>query len=282
VRFVKYHGLGNDFLIVDLAGIGPQTDPGGLARRLCDRHTGAGADGLIVLDLSAAAGADAAFRIFNADGSEAEISGNGIRCAAAFLFASGRVPGSAVTLATAVGLRRLNLVSREAGTSLLRTEMGVPRLNPADIPFDDGRLNGRIIDYPLTVHGKIQLVTCLSMGNPHCGLFFDRLPGRLEWQATGAMIEIHPFFPNRTNVEFIRVLGRSEIEVLFWERGVGETMASGSGACAAAAASMLKGYVDRSVRVRTSLGSLQVEWPEESSPVYQTGPAEAVYAAEIF
>jgi diaminopimelate epimerase len=281
LRLVKYHGLGNDFLIVDRDEIGPEADPGGLARRLCERHTGPGADGLVVLDAAAPAGGDLAFRIFNADGSEAEISGNGIRCAAAHLFASGRVPGPAVSLATAAGIRRLEIVSRQGGTFLLRTEMGVPRLDPAAVPFDDGRLHAQIIDYPLPISGKIHLVTCLSMGNPHCGLFFDHLPGRLEWQQAGALIENHPFFPRRTNVEFIRVSGRSEIEVLFWERGVGETLASGSGACAAAAAAMLKGYVDRSVRVRTGLGSLLVEWPDETSPVFQTGPAEAVYAAEV-
>jgi diaminopimelate epimerase len=281
VHFVKYHGLGNDFLIVDRAEIEPGTDPGGLARRLCERHTGAGADGLIVLDGEPAAEGEVRFRIFNADGSEAEISGNGVRCAAAFLFASGKVSGPTVRFATAAGPRRLEIISREGGRFLLRTEMGVPRLDSAAIPFDDGRRHERVIDYPLTVNLKLQLVTCLSMGNPHCDLFVDRFPGRLEWLTTGAEIEIHPFFPQRTNVEFVRVLGRGEIEVLFWERGVGETLASGSGACAAAAAGMLKGYIDRSVKVKTALGSLLVEWVDEAAPIFQTGPAEAVYRGEI-
>jgi diaminopimelate epimerase len=281
VKFVKYHGLGNDFLIVDRAEIGSGSDPGGLAKRVCDRHTGAGADGLILLDGIPDAGRDVPFRIFNADGSEAEISGNGIRCAAALLFAEERLPGRSFRFATATGPRRCELVAGGGGRFTIRVEMGAPRLASSEIPFDDGRPHERIIDYPMTVNGKFQLITCVSMGNPHCDLFVDRFPNRIEWHATGSEIEIHPFFPSRTNVEFIRVLGRSEIEVLFWERGVGETLASGSGSCAAAVAAMLKGYVDRSVKVKTSLGALLVEWPDEASPVCQTGPAEAVYRGEI-
>lgn len=281
MKFVKYHGLGNDFLIVDRAEIGAGTDPGGLTKTICDRHTGAGADGLILLDGEPAAGRDVSFRIFNADGSEAEISGNGIRCAAAHLFGAGGLPGRTVRFATATGPRLCQLVAREGGRFTVRVEMGVPRLASSEIPFDDGGRHERIIDYPMTINGKIQLITCVSMGNPHCDLFVDRFPGRMEWQAAGKEIEIHPFFPRRTNVEFVRVLGRSEIEVLFWERGVGETLASGSGACAAAVSAMLKGYVDRTVKVKTSLGALLVEWPDEASPVFQTGPAEAVYRGEI-
>jgi diaminopimelate epimerase len=278
LKFSKFHALGNDFLIIDRDEIGAAADYGGLARRICERHTGAGADGILLLADAADGSGEFEFRIFNADGSEAEISGNGIRCAAAHLFAQGRARGGRVRFRTSAGPRECELVGRKGDVATIRIEMGVPRLASNEIPFDDGRRHERIIDYPLTIGGKRRLVTVLSMGNPHCDLFVDRFPSRIEWHETGREIEIHPFFPNRTNVEFIRIVGRGEIEVLFWERGVGETLSSGSGSCAAAAAAILKGYADRAIRVKTSLGSLLVEWPEEKAGVFQTGPAEHAYS----
>ncbi|RPJ00112.1 MAG: diaminopimelate epimerase, partial [Candidatus Aminicenantes bacterium] len=157
--------------------------------------------------------------------------------------------------------------------------LGVPRLAAKDVPFDDGQNLDRIQDYPLFVIKRTFTVTCLSMGNPHCSLFFDAFPSRSEWRGIGAEIETHPFFPNRTNVEFIRVLNRKEIEVRFWERGVGETLASGTGSAAAAVSSMLKGLTDRDVTVRTAIGSLRVEWPE-GGQVLQTGQAEVVFSGD--
>jgi diaminopimelate epimerase len=154
--------------------------------------------------------------------------------------------------------------------------MGVPRFSSKDIPFDDGREHEFIIDYPLSINRKVYYITCVSVGNPHCSVFVERFfPARIEWHQVGQELENHPFFPRRTNVEFIRVLNRQEIEVLFWERGVGETLSSGSGSCAAAVASILKGLTDKKVRVWTSMGPLVVEWEEDR--VYQTGPAELVF-----
>lgn len=280
MRFSKLHALGNDFLVVDREETAGVSELGPLAKRICERHTGPGADGLIVIGKPDEAGG-VEFRIFNADGSEAEISGNGLRCAAAYLFAGGRAADGRVTFLTATGPRACELMERQGRRQVVRIDMGVPILESSKIPFDDGRRHKRIIDYPLTINGKLLLVTVVSMGNPHCGIFVDRFPARIEWHATGREIEIHPFFPNRTNVEFVRVLGRGEIEVLFWERGVGETLSSGSGSCGAAVSAMLKGYVDREVRVKTSLGSLWVEWPEDSAPVRQTGPAEFSYQGEF-
>ncbi|MCX6560199.1 MAG: diaminopimelate epimerase [Candidatus Aminicenantes bacterium] len=278
MKFSKFHALGNDFLIVDRAEIGSGADLGDLARRICERHMGAGADGILLLADAADGSGEVDFRIFNADGSEAEISGNGIRCAAAHLFSEGRASGGRVRFRTSAGPRECELIGRQGGVSTIRIEMGVPRLASNEIPFDDGRRHERIIDYPLTIGGKLRLVTIMSMGNPHCDIFVDRFPSRIEWHETGREIEIHPFFPNRTNVEFVRVIGRGEIEVLFWERGVGETLSSGSGSCAAAVSAILKGYADRTIRVKTSLGSLLVEWPEETAGVFQTGPAEFAYS----
>ena len=274
MRFAKVHGLGNDFLFAAPGGGPSPAEAGDLARRLCDRHTGVGADGLILLSL------DNGFRIFNADGSEAEISGNGLRCAAAYLAWSGAVESPKVLFRTAAGDRPAEVLSARGALYEVRIGLGEPRLAAADIPFDDGRTSGPLIDHPLTVAGRTFPVTCVSMGNPHCSLFFDALPDRSDWHRIGAALESHPVFPRRTNVEFVRVLSRREIEVRFWERGVGETLASGTGSAGASVAAMLKGLVDRDITVRTEIGSLRVEWPEGGA-VLQTGPAEVVFSAEF-
>ncbi len=279
MRFTKLHGLGNDFLIVP-PGEGPAPAAAGeLARRICDRHTGVGADGLILLNIEKTAPPEVRFRIFNADGSEAEISGNGLRCAAAYLAWSGAVKSPKVLFHTAAGERPSEVLTSRSPLFEVRVGLGVPRLSAKDIPFDDGRTLDRVLDYPLSVIKRTFPVTCLSLGNPHCSLFFDALPSRAEYPGIGSGIETHPFFPQRTNVEFTHVLGRDEIEVRFWERGVGETLSSGTGSAAAAVASMLKGLTDRAVTVRTAIGSLKVEWPEGGN-VLQTGPAEVVFSGD--
>ena len=279
MKFSKLHGLGNDFLFV-APGLGtPPAAAGDLARRICDRHTGVGADGLVLLTIEKAEPAEAGFRVFNADGSEAEISGNGLRCAAAFLSWCGAVKSPKMLFRTAAGERPAEVLSSRGPLFEVRIGLGVPRLAAKDIPFDDGRILDRVFDYPLFVVKRTFPVTCVSMGNPHCSLFFDAIPSRGEWHALGAGIETHPFFPQRTNVEFIRVLNRKEIEVRFWERGVGETLASGTGSAAAAASAMLKGLTDRAVTVRTALGGLKVEWPE-GGELFQTGPAEVVFSGD--
>jgi diaminopimelate epimerase len=147
-------------------------------------------------------------------------------------------------------------------------------LSSQDIPFYDGSVHEKIIDYPLSINRKVYAITVVSLGNPHCAIFFERFPARIEWHQIGREIELHPFFLKKTNVEFIRVMNRKEIEVLFWERGVGETLSSGSGSCAAAVASILKDLTDQKVKVRTSMGVLEVEWKKKK--VYQSGPAEIV------
>ena len=158
--------------------------------------------------------------------------------------------------------------------------MGTPHLASKEIPFDDGSIHDKIIDYPLSINRKVYPITALSLGNPHCTIFVDRFPARIEWHQIGREIESHPFFPNRTNIEFVRVMNRDEIDVLFWERGVGETLSSGSGSCAAAVASILKDLTNRKVMVRTSMGHLTVEW--EKKKVYQSGPAEVILKGDFF
>jgi diaminopimelate epimerase len=279
MRFSKLHGLGNDFLFA-APGTGPlPTAAGDLARRICERHTGVGADGLILLSVEMSEPAEVGFRVFNADGSEAEISGNGLRCAAAFLAWCGAVKSSKILFRTAAGDRPAEVQSSRGLQFEVRIGLGVPRLAAKDIPFDDGQSLGRVFDYPLFIVKRTFPVTCLSMGNPHCSLFFDAIPSPGEWRTIGAGIETHPFFPQRTNVEFIRVVDRKTIEVRFWERGVGETLASGTGSAAAAAAAMLKGLTDRAVTVQTALGSLKIDWPE-GGDLHQTGPAEVVFSGD--
>jgi diaminopimelate epimerase len=276
--FTKVHSLGNDFLIIDESDTPGLKEKEALARRICERHTGAGADGLLVISVPDKARGLVNFRIFNADGTEPEISGNGLRCAAAYLFHQKKIHKPRILFSTTVGERECELIEQKNNQFQIKIDMGTPKFHSEDIPFDDGTLHKKVIDYPLSISHKTYPVTLVSLGNPHCDIFFERFPSRIEWHQLGYEIEFHPFFPNRINIEFIRVLSRNEIEVLFWERGVGETLSSGSGSCAAAVASILKDRTDNNVIVRTTMGHLMVEW--ESEKVYQTGPAEIVFQGE--
>ena len=279
MKFIKVHSLGNDFLIIDEEKTKGVSDISSLAGRICDRHTGVGADGLLLISIKDEAKGHVKFRIFNADGTEAEISGNGLRCAAASLYYQKKIDSPQIIFLTTAGHRECKLIERKKNLFVIRIEMGIPRLRSQDVPFDDGSSYEKIIDYPLSINQKIYPITVLSLGNPHCTIFVDRFPARIEWHQIGREIESHPFFPNRTNIEFVRALNREEIDVLFWERGVGETLSSGSGACAAVAASILKKLTDKTVKVRTSMGQLTVEW--EKKKIYQTGPAEIVFKGDF-
>lgn len=279
MKFTKIHSLGNDFLIIDEGDSPGLAEKEALARLMCKRHTGVGADGLLILSVKDRAKGLANFQIFNADGTEPEISGNGLRCAAAYLFHRKKVDSSRMLFYTTVGSRECEVKVESRHLYSVRIEMGTPRFTSEDIPFDDGAFHQTIIDYPLNINKKVYPVTLVSLGNPHCGMFFDRLPSRIEWHQIGYEIEFHPFFPKRINIEFIRVLNRKEIEVFFWERGVGETLSSGSGSCAAAVASILKNQTDHTVHVRTSMGSVLAEW--EDQKVYQTAPAQVVFEGEF-
>ncbi len=279
MRFTKVHSLGNDFLVVDSDESGNIADLSAFAKHLCDRNTGVGADGLLLISIKDKPNGLVGFRIFNADGSEPEISGNGLRCAAAHLFYKKRIEPPSVTFLTSTGERECSLLKEKNNLFEIRIDMGVPKLTSKDIPFDDGAFHERIIDYPLSINRKIYRITVVSLGNPHCAVFVDHFPARIEWHQIGREIECHPFFPNRINTEFIRVHNRQQIDVLFWERGVGETLSSGSGSSAAAVASILKNLTDKKVVVRTSMGRVVVEWEEEK--VYQSGPAEVVFEGSL-
>jgi diaminopimelate epimerase len=279
MKFTKIHSLGNDFLIIDEGETAELMEKEALARLICERHTGVGADGLLLISIKDKDKGLVNFRIFNADGTEPEISGNGLRCAAAYLYHQKKIESPQILFSTSVGERECGFIEQKNSLFQIKIDMGVPKFGSKDIPFDDGALHDQIIDYPLSISQETYPITLVSMGNPHCDIFFDRFPARIEWHQLGYELEFHPFFPKRINIEFIRVLNRKEIEVLFWERGVGETLSSGSGSCAAAVASILKNLTDKKVTVRTSMGQLMVNWDNEK--VYQTGPAKIVFQGDF-
>lgn len=278
MKFTKIHSLGNDFLIIDEGETPGLKEKEALARHICARHTGVGADGLLLISIQDKKKGLVNFRIFNADGTEPEVSGNGLRCAATYLYHAKKIESERIVFSTTVGSRECEFIERNNNQFKLKIEMGIPGFRSQDIPFDDGGTHEKVVDYPLSIGQKVFPITLVSIGNPHCDIFFDRFPARIEWHQLGYEIEFHPFFPKRINIEFIRVLNRSEIEVLFWERGVGETLSSGSGSCAAAVASILKDLTDRKVNVKTSMGNLEVEWGQKK--VFQTGPAQVVFQGE--
>ena len=252
IPFVKTQALGNDFILVEQNPKVPASHSE-LAQRICNRYFGIGADGLILWQ-SAADSFN--IRIFNRDGSEAECSGNGLRCVAAYLIESGRWPKNEIRLKTISGLYTL----RRAGQQY-EADMGQPQLQPDAIPFIPPAPIEKVVDYPLRANGRVFAITACSTGNPHCSLFVEELDDSYI-EKVGPLLERHPAFPHRTNVEFIHVLGDREIEVAFWERGVGRTYASGTGSCGATVASILNGKTGRQVVVHTKAGNLTVEWPE--------------------
>jgi diaminopimelate epimerase len=271
MKFVKMHGLGNDFVIVDSSRERLPPDPAELARRVCHRHFGIGADGLVLV---APGGADVwHMRIFNPDGSEAEMCGNALRCVARYLFEKKLVAGPRMTVATPAGEMRPEVHLEDGRVSGVRVDMGTPRLERADIPMLGPP--GLVIEEPLAVNGRMWRVTAVSMGNPHCVIFLA--PGEdVTLEEVGPALEHHPAFPRRTNVEFVRVLAPDRLEVRVWERGAGPTLACGTGACAALVAAALTGRSGRRAVVHLPGGDLLVEWGPNGH-VYMTGPAEFVF-----
>jgi len=232
-----------------------------------------GGDGLIVAMKADAKGHDGRVRFWNADGSEAEMSGNGIRCAAAFLLAEKKQKHS-LKIETAAGTKSVECRNSAANQWIFRVDMGSPILEPAKIPFHPADAPSPVLRFPLPTSSGELPVTVTSMGNPHCSVLAAGFE-QLDWQKLGREIERNEHFPNRTNVEFVRLVSKEEIEVRFWERGVGHTMSSGTGSCAATAAVILNGLTERRVRVRTEAGILEVEWPEGGS-AFLTGAVERV------
>lgn len=266
IPFTKAHGARNDFLLT-WAGDAPGENLEEAARAICDRHAGIGADGWLLVEPApeCAPAYHASIRLFNADGSEAEISGNGTRCAAAFLLDSGLVEGGEVRIATGAGVKHLRVIERSGLAFSFEMRMGLPKV-------EDGQLR-----FPLPLASGPREVTALNVGNPQCAVFVDSF--QFDWRALGAEIEAHPFFPNRTNVSFVRPVDEHTLEVRFYERGVGETMSSGTGSTGAAAAAILRGVAASPVRILTPAGPIDLRWDED---IYLTGPAEIVAGGEFY
>lgn len=273
MKFAKWHGLGNDFVFVNC--FEESIDhPQQLAKIICDRHFGVGADGLVLVKPSVSA--DFRMQIFNSDGSEAQMCGNASRCFSRYVYSTGLTSKMNLKIETLAGIVSAELIDDGA---LVKVNLGAPRLSRKEIPVQ-GEPGARAIDIPLTIAGVTYQATCVSTGVPHCVIFVDSV-NDLDWINTGKQIEVHPLFPQKTNVEFVQVLNRSEIIMKVWERGAGVTLACGTGASASVVAGVLTGKTDRRSTVHLDGGDLQIEWGEATDHVIMTGPAIQSFTGEI-
>jgi len=273
MKFQKMHGLGNDFILLD--EIEPSKfDLKALAIRLCDRHQGIGADGVILILPSE--NADVKMRIINSDGSEANMCGNGIRCFAKYVYDNKINTAKSFTIETGAGVMIPELIVEDEKVSFVKVNMGAPILERHAIPMKGAA--GKVINEPFQAGGEEYRITSLLMGVPHTIVFVDDL-ANTNIVTPGRQIEKNPVFPEGTNVNFVEVVNDKEIKVRTWERGAGSTLACGTGSCAAAVASFLNGKTGKKVTVHLTLGDLLVEWTEES--VYMTGTANHVFSGEI-
>jgi diaminopimelate epimerase len=268
IGFTKMHGCGNDFVLLDCLHqkIGNLEE---LAKRLCHRRFGVGADQLLTVHPSEIA--DFKMEIYNADGGQVEMCGNGIRCFAKYVRDHGLTQKTELEVETLAGVIRPRLIGDQ-----VEVDMGEPVLEGRKIPVNR---DGRVLDYPLEVDGKTYAVTCVSMGNPHCVLYVDDVD-HLDVEGVGPRFEYHPFFPRRVNTEFVEILGPRELRMRVWERGAGETWACGTGACAATVAGALTGRHERRVTIHLLGGDLRIEW-RDNNRVYMTGGAEEVFHGSV-
>jgi len=276
IEFGKLHGLGNDFLVTRMGEKdGPEGFLSRLAQEICHPHLGVGADGIMYyLPAEDDLRSDFSTLIYNADGSRAEMSGNGVRILAAFLRYTGEHTGETVRIRTVSGIRNLKLVAQEGNSCTFESSMGKPVTDPSKIPCLLAPGPDPIIDFPLSVGDARIRVTVTSTGNPHCSTFWPDV-ALAPFETLGPLLEGHAGFPNRTNVEFVQILDRHRVRVRFWERGVGHTYASGTGSCGASVAAILNKRVESPVTVETELGSLLVQW-HPGDELSLTGPAEFI------
>ncbi|MEW6494780.1 MAG: diaminopimelate epimerase [Cyanobacteriota bacterium] len=276
IEFTKYHGLGNDFILIDNRA---ETEPiisAEQAVKLCDRHFGIGADG-VIFALPAQQTSDYTMRIFNSDGSEPEMCGNGIRCLAQFLAdLEGTNAKTQYRIHTLAGV----ITPKLEGEGKVKVDMGMPQLLAAQIPTTLVEADQKVINAPLEVAGQTWEVTCVSMGNPHCITFVEDVAA-IPLETLGPQFEHHSVFPKRTNTEFIQVVRPDYLKMRVWERGAGITLACGTGACASVVAAVLTGKSDRKATVELPGGCLEIEWSEHDQRVYMTGPAQRVFTGQI-
>lgn len=274
-QFTKFHGLGNDYLVIGVEQLAGVDDLGEFARRICNRHYGAGGDGIAIIGKSDNDDADFNCRIFNPDGSEAGLSGNGTRCAVAYLYYNQLWTKDGLRLSTRTGLKRYFLREQLGpGKYLFESELGQPKLDSRSIPMSIDPPLEQVVRYPFESYE----ITAMQMGNPNCCIFVDDFDS-LDWRSIGKHIENHPQFPDRTNVVFVRVVDRGMIELRIWERGVGETTASGTCSCAGAVAAMVNEKTDRDLRVVMEGGEVRIKWRPDGQVVI-TATAEVVYSGE--
>lgn len=277
MKFTKMHGIGNDYVYINCFEE-EVPDPQALAIQVSDRHFGIGSDGLILIRPSAVA--DCEMAMYNADGSRAEMCGNGIRCVGKYVYDNGLVKKKTLTVETLAGIKTLELTVNEENdtVSMVTVNMGEPILAPEQIPvlFEENPVRA----VPLTAGEREYRVTCVSMGNPHAVLFVDNVE-KLDLEKLGPLFENHEKFPRRINTEFIELLDRKHLKMRVWERGSGETLACGTGACASAVAAILNDYADRTVEVELLGGKLTIFWNPQDNCVYMTGPAKKVFTGEL-
>jgi diaminopimelate epimerase len=277
MKFTKMHGAGNDYVYVNGFAEKLVGDLPSLARAISDRRFGVGGDGLILILPSDHA--DARMRMFNADGSESEMCGNGIRCVAKYVFDHGLVRRETLRIETGAGVLPVQLHLHEDRVARVTVDMGRPRLMAGEIPTTLAVAEERVVEHALTIGGVSLHVTCVSMGNPHCVVFVPKATDDLVLRV-GPLLENASFFPSRTNVEWVEVLSRTEVRQRTWERGSGETWACGTGASAVCVAGVLTGRTDRRILNHLTGGDLELEWLEEPDTVMMTGPAVEVFSGE--
>lgn len=274
IKFTKMQGLGNDYIYVNCMNDCPDDLPG-LSKKLSDRHFGIGSDGLVLIMPSKAA--DFRMRMFNSDGSEAEMCGNASRCVGKYVYDNRLTDKTTVTLETLAGIKVLELTVRNGKVASARVDMGAPVLNPADIPVRSTK--DLFISEPVKIKDRTFHVTCVSMGNPHAVSYVDNVAG-FPLEVYGPAMETNELYPRKINSEFVEVLDRKTLKMRVWERGAGETLACGTGACAVAVATVLNGLCERTVTVRLLGGDLVIEWNPDDNHVYMTGPAVTVFEGE--
>ncbi|MCD8019723.1 MAG: diaminopimelate epimerase [Clostridiales bacterium] len=275
MKFTKMHGIGNDYVYVNCLEEEVK-NPSELSKFVSDRNFGVGSDGLILIRPSDQA--DFHMDIYNSDGSQAEMCGNGIRCVGKYVYDNGLTDKTEITVDTLAGIKHLDLTVEEGKVSLVRVNMGEPILAPDKIPVRYE--NDPVVDVPINVNGRLYHITCVSVGNPHAVVFMNHV-NDLDLAVIGPFFENHTRFPKRINTEFVEVLDRNTVNMRVWERGAGEALACGTGACATTVACILNGKTENKVTVHLKGGELEVEWDRESNQIYMTGTATSVFDGEL-
>ncbi len=274
MRFTKMEGLGNDYVYINCFKEHVK-NPGELAVKISDRHFGVGGDGMILIKPSEKA--DFTMDMYNADGTQAEMCGNGIRCVGKYVYDYGLTDKTSISVETLAGIKYLDLKVENGKVSMVTVDMGSPIMNAADVPVKSDK--GQVVNERITVDGVDYYMTCVSMGNPHAVMFVDDTDS-FPLEKIGPLFENNPVFPNRVNAEFVQILDRKTVKMRVWERGTGETLACGTGSCATAVACVLNNKTDNELTVKLLGGDLIIRYDRENNKIYMTGPARVVFDGE--